>query len=78
MSEDLDPIGIVDPKQDAANFDAPMGQSMEAIDRGQAQLLHHCPRVGDPNGTTVSLPNVQFLIQDRRVDDIRALPLPSL
>jgi hypothetical protein len=77
VGEDLHAIGIADAKQNAANLNAPMDESMEAIDCGKAQLLHDCPRVGNPDRTTFGPPDVQFVIQDRGVDDIPTLSLQA-
>src|SRR5438552_10270337 len=47
VRQDLHRIGIADAKQNAANLNAPMRQSIEAIGGGKAKLLHDCPRVVD-------------------------------
>jgi hypothetical protein len=43
VSQDLYGIGFADAEEDAANLNAPVGESMEAIDGGEAQFFHHCP-----------------------------------
>ena len=78
VGQDLHRIVVSNTKQDAANLDSPVRESMEAIDSGKAQLLHHRPGVGDPDRAIAGLPNVEFLIQDRGIDDTRDLSSPSL
>ena len=43
MRQDLHRIAIADAKQDAANLNAPMRQSIEAIGGGNAKLLTRLP-----------------------------------
>src|SRR5207244_8490198 len=78
MRQDLHRIAIADAKQDAANLNAPMRQSIEAIGGGNAKLLHNCARVVDAERAAGGLPDIQFRIQNRGVHGIPRVSSRSL